>query len=102
MAFRTPANQGRWSPVHYVMGDPAGEARRIVALAAAFIVGDILSDATARTDAFGADSALRLPFWAAAKTGTSKAMRDNWCIGWSGRYTVAVGDRKSTRLNSSH
>src|SRR3546814_2627269 len=36
-AFRTLANQGRWSPVHYVMGDPAGEARRIVAPAAAFI-----------------------------------------------------------------
>ena len=36
------------------------------------------------------DSALRLPFWAAAKTGTSKAMRDNWCIGFSDRYTVAV------------
>ena len=33
---------------------------------------------------------LRLPFWAAAKTGTSKAMRDNWCIGFSRRYTVGV------------
>jgi penicillin-binding protein 1C len=39
---------------------------------------------------FGLDSALRLPFWAAAKTGTSKAMRDNWCIGFSDRFTVAV------------
>src|SRR5690606_2836903 len=64
--------------------------RQIVGSAAAFIVGDILADATARADAFGADSALRLPFWAAAKTGTSKGMRDNWCIGWSDRYTVAV------------
>ncbi|WP_089216588.1 penicillin-binding protein 1C [Sphingopyxis indica] len=89
-AFRTLANQGRWSPVRFVKGAPAGEPRRIVGAGAAFIVGDILSDATARTDAFGADSALRLPFWAAAKTGTSKAMRDNWCIGWSDRYTVAV------------
>jgi len=24
------------------------------------------------------------------KTGTSKDMRDNWCIGWSQRYTVGV------------
>jgi penicillin-binding protein 1C len=24
------------------------------------------------------------------KTGTSKDMRDNWCIGWSERYTVGV------------
>ncbi|WOF43667.1 penicillin-binding protein 1C [Sphingopyxis indica] len=89
-AFRTLANQGRWSPVRFVRGAPMGKPRRIVGAGAAFIVGDILSDATARTDAFGADSALRLPFWAAAKTGTSKGMRDNWCIGFSDRYTVAV------------
>ena len=24
------------------------------------------------------------------KTGTSKDMRDNWCVGFSSRYTVAV------------
>ena len=24
------------------------------------------------------------------KTGTSKAMRDNWCVGFTDRYTVAV------------
>jgi len=89
-AFRTLANLGRWSPVHFVMGEPRGEERQIVNPGAAFIVGDILADASARTDAFGADSALRLPFWAAAKTGTSKGMRDNWCIGFSDRYTVAV------------
>jgi penicillin-binding protein 1C len=28
--------------------------------------------------------------WAAVKTGTSKDMRDNWCIGFSDRYTVGV------------
>lgn len=89
-AFRTLANLGRWSPVHFIMGEPRGEERQIVNPGAAFIVGDILADASARTDAFGADSALRLPFWAAAKTGTSKGMRDNWCIGFSDRYTVAV------------
>lgn len=89
-AFRTFANQGRYSPVHFMRGAKPEGARQIVTPAAAFIVGDILADASARTDAFGADSALRLPFWAAAKTGTSKGMRDNWCIGWSDRFTVAV------------
>jgi penicillin-binding protein 1C len=89
-AFRTFANLGRWSPVHFTPGEKSEAPRQIVSPAAAFIVGDILADASARTDAFGADSALRLPFWAAAKTGTSKGMRDNWCIGWSDRFTVAV------------
>ncbi|KGB54829.1 Penicillin-binding protein 1C precursor [Sphingopyxis sp. LC81] len=89
-AFRTFANLGRYAPVHFRRGEKPEDARQIVSAAAAFIVGDILADASARTDAFGADSALRLPFWAAAKTGTSKGMRDNWCIGWSDRFTVAV------------
>lgn len=89
-AFRTFANAGRWTPVRFSPSDKGEAARQIVSPAAAFIVGDILADASARTDAFGADSALRLPFWAAAKTGTSKGMRDNWCIGWSDRFTVAV------------
>jgi penicillin-binding protein 1C len=90
-AFRTFANMGKLSPVHFLdVRDDREVARQIVNPAAAFIVGDILADASARTDAFGADSALRLPFWTAAKTGTSKGMRDNWCIGWSDRFTVAV------------
>jgi penicillin-binding protein 1C len=91
-AFRTFANSGKWSPVTYVAARQLRQLppRQIVPPAAAFIVGDILADASARTDAFGADSALRLPFWAAAKTGTSKGMRDNWCIGWSDRFTVAA------------
>jgi len=91
-AFRTFANFGKWSPVIFDATRHLRQLppRQIVNPAAAFIVGDILADAAARTDAFGADSALRLPFWAAAKTGTSKGMRDNWCIGWSDRFTVAV------------
>ncbi len=91
-AFRTLANMGNYSEVNYVAMRHLRQhpARQVVTPAAAFIVGDILADASARTDAFGADSALRLPFWAAAKTGTSKGMRDNWCIGYSDRFTVAV------------
>src|SRR3546814_16319151 len=50
----------------------------------------MLADPNARVATFGLDNALRLPFWAAVKTGTSKAMRVNWCIGYSTRYTVGV------------
>jgi penicillin-binding protein 1C len=57
---------------------------------AAFIIGDILSDANARARTFGTDSILATRFWTAVKTGTSKDMRDNWAVGWSQRYTVGV------------
>ena len=39
---------------------------------------------------FGLDSALATRGFAAVKTGTSKDMRDNWCIGFTDRYTVGV------------
>ena len=50
----------------------------------------MMADSNARAVTFGLDSALHLPFWAAVKTGTSKALRDNWCIGFTREYTVAV------------
>ena len=36
------------------------------------------------------ESALATRFFSAVKTGTSKEMRDNWCVGFSERYTVGV------------
>jgi penicillin-binding protein 1C len=57
---------------------------------AAFIVSDILSDRAGRAVTFGLDNVLATPFWSAVKTGTSKDMRDNWCIGFTSRYTVGV------------
>ena len=89
-AYRTLANLGRWSALRLKNDDLAPAPRQLLDPGAAWIVGDMLSDASARASTFGTDSALRLPFWSAAKTGTSKAMRDNWCIGYTDRYTVAV------------
>jgi penicillin-binding protein 1C len=89
-AYRSLARGGLWSPLRLRPDDPAIAPRRILGEAAAWLTASILSDPLARAGTFGMDSALRLPFWAAVKTGTSKAMRDNWCIGWSDRYTVAV------------
>jgi penicillin-binding protein 1C len=89
-AYRSLALAGRWSPLRLTGASPGEALRQIVSPAAAWIVADILADPNARAGTFGVDSALRLPFWAAAKTGTSKAMRDNWCIGFSDRFTVGV------------
>jgi penicillin-binding protein 1C len=57
---------------------------------ASFIVADILSDRAARSTTFGLVNELATGFWSAVKTGTSKDMRDNWCVGFSNRYTVGV------------
>ena len=58
--------------------------------AASFIVADILADRDARAATFGWDSPLVTRGWSAVKTGTSKDMRDSWCVGFSSRYTVGV------------
>lgn len=51
---------------------------------------NILAAPEHRRFTFGMDSVLTLPFPAAVKTGTSKDMRDNWCLGWTSQYTVGV------------
>jgi penicillin-binding protein 1C len=51
---------------------------------------NILASPEYRRFTFGMDSVLTLPFAAAVKTGTSKDMRDNWCVGWTDQYTVGV------------
>ncbi len=88
-AFRALARGGLWSPLRLEPG-PALPDRRVMAAPATAIVADILSDPAARTATFGPDNGLALPFPAAVKTGTSKALRDNWCIGFTQRFTVAV------------
>jgi penicillin-binding protein 1C len=89
-AYRALATGGRWRPLRVSAGAPREAERARLSPAAAWIVADMLADPGARAVTFGLDSALRLPFWAAVKTGTSKAMRDNWCIGFSDRFTVGV------------
>jgi penicillin-binding protein 1C len=69
---------------------PTGRVASSDGTAAAFVVADILADRTARSRSFGVDNPLDLPFPAAVKTGTSKEMRDNWCVGFTDRYTVGV------------
>lgn len=92
-AYRTLANRGTWTggPEFLpVGGRHRGNATQLFDQRAAWIVGDILADRGARARTFGLESPLATRHWTAVKTGTSKDMRDNWCIGWSDRYTVGV------------
>jgi penicillin-binding protein 1C len=89
-AYRTLANRGVFSNVSFTPASTNKTSHRAFSAEAAAIISDVLSDNEARALSFGMDSVLRVPFWAAVKTGTSKDMRDNWCMGYSSRYTVGV------------
>ncbi len=89
-AYRALANGGSYAPPRLRQGAPAVPATRVMQAGASYVVADILSDRHARARTFGLDSPLTTRFWTAVKTGTSKDMRDNWCIGWSQHYTVGV------------
>lgn len=67
-----------------------GQTRRYSRSELVWQIADILSDNTARTLAFGIDSALRFDFPVACKTGTSTDFRDNWTIGFTPEFTVGV------------
>jgi penicillin-binding protein 1C len=88
-AYRTLASGGMYGTPGLLPG-AAEPRRRLLDARAAFITSDILSDRAARSVTFGLKNELATTFWAAAKTGTSKDMRDNWCLGYSERYTVGV------------
>jgi penicillin-binding protein 1C len=88
-AYRALANGGVAGPPRLQPGDTV-QGTRVMAAAPSFIVADILADNGARVPTFGLDNALATRYWSAVKTGTSKDMRDNWCVGFSARYTVGV------------
>jgi penicillin-binding protein 1C len=51
---------------------------------------EILSNREYRSLSFGLNNHLSTRFFTAVKTGTSQDMRDNWCIGYSKKFTVGV------------
>lgn len=94
-AYRALANGGRWSEPRWTApaAMPAwaqGAPRELLPPAVAWQLAHMLSDPAARAATFGLDSPLVTRGFAAVKTGTSKDLRDNWCVGFSDRFTVAV------------
>ncbi len=88
-AYRALATGGDFAPLHV---EPREQlvAQRVFSPEAAFLVTDVLADRASRAPTFGLENPLATRVWSAAKTGTSKDMRDNWCVGVTARFTVGV------------
>ena len=91
-AYRSLANGGLWRPVRWDMesGTARTDSRRVLSARSAALVLDILADPDARTPAFGTITPFDFPFPVAVKTGTSRHFTDNWAVGTTGEFTVAV------------
>jgi len=90
-AYRALANGGKWNEATFLKDvTRAAHNKQILSQDASFIISDILADREARSVTFGLENSLATKFRSAVKTGTSKDMRDNWCIGYSSKYTVGV------------
>lgn len=87
--YRMLAQNGEYSSLRYDLGEEPLGAKRVFSEESVKEVTRILSSNENRTLGFGLDSVLELP-GAAVKTGTSKDMRDNWCVGFNDRFTVGV------------
>src|SRR5581483_9356624 len=88
--YATLARGGLWFPVRTLIADRPAESRRVMSRESCYLVTSILSDNQARMPAFGLHSPLLAPFPFAAKTGTTKDYRDNWAVGFTPEWTLAV------------
>lgn len=95
-AYRGLRSGGVLRPVRWWAVAPGEHARgaepgtRFMSAAAANLILDILADPAARVPGFGLETPFDFPFPVAVKTGTSHHFTDNWAVGVTGGFTVAV------------
>ena len=76
---------------HILEGWHPMEGSRVLTPEQSFLISDILSDNSARFEAFGEWSPLRIAnYQVAVKTGTTDDKKDNWTIGFTPTLTVGV------------
>lgn len=88
-AYATLARLGIWRPA-LLFPSTSDDSHPMFEARATWLIADILSDAEARAPSFQPGGPLDLPFRCAVKTGTSSDFHDNWCIGFTPRFTVGV------------
>jgi penicillin-binding protein 1C len=88
-AYRTLANEGLYSEIQMIKKEKI-DSSKIFEKETVKIISDILSDKEARSITFGLENPLVTKFPSSVKTGTSKDMRDNWCVGYNENYTLGV------------
>lgn len=89
------------SPLNYPQTIKIG-GQRAISKETAFLISNILSDNGARTPAFGATSQLVIKNkTVSVKTGTTNDLRDNWTIGYTPNFLVAVwvGNNDNTPMS---
>jgi penicillin-binding protein 1C len=88
-AYASLARLGEFRPWRAIEGN-VSTAHRYSRPELVWQIADILSDNSARTLAFGLNSALRFEYPVACKTGTSTDFRDNWTVGFTPEFSVGV------------
>jgi membrane peptidoglycan carboxypeptidase len=117
-AFGVFANMGYRIPLHPILkvtdfkgnvideykppSRPMFAGKKVIPEGVAFIISNILSDNNARMAAFGPSSPLKIGNYPiSVKTGTTNDYRDNWTIGYTPDYVVAVwvGNNDNTPMS---
>ena len=111
-SFGVLANNGYKLPVNSYLKIESNEGKKLkeiipfkikeVNSGITYIISDILSDNFARQYAFGPGSTLEIPgYKVAVKTGTTDDKKDNWTIGYTPDFLVAVwvGNNDNTPMN---
>jgi penicillin-binding protein 1C len=89
-AYSALGRGGSYLPVRCFEAAPQPPPRRVLPEEVARQILSILSDPRERAATFGRDGPLEFDLPIAVKTGTSKGNRDNWVVGVSAAFTVAV------------